>query len=88
MTRDFGDGLVLEAPGFTPWFDSWMKLTMQAVPSGLEHEFTRTSLGCIFVVSADQADPIEALKALSQTQVTKNITTFSWAIYPKSLQHC
>ena len=69
VTREFGDGLVLEAPGFTPWFDSWMKLTMAAVPSGLEHEFIRTSLGCVFVVSADQSDPVEAFKALSQTQV-------------------
>ena len=68
VTRDFGDGTVLEAPGFTPWFDCWMKLTMAAVPAGMDHEFIRCSLGCVFVVAAGQQNLVEALRNLSQTQ--------------------
>ena len=40
----------LDAPAYTPWFDTWMKYYLQTLPVA-EHEFLKHSLGCIFVVS-------------------------------------
>ncbi len=60
--------LQLEAPGFTPWFDAWMKLYLQSVPC-LEHEFLRHHLGCIFVISSNtKEEPIEQIRKLVQLQ--------------------
>jgi len=58
---------VLEAPGFTPWFDVYMKLYLQSIPI-LEHEFIRNHLGVIFAVAANNSNPVETLKNLSQLQ--------------------
>ena len=59
--------LQLEAPGFTPWFDSWTKIYLQSLPS-VEHEFLRHHIGCVFVVSSNAKDPLEQLRNLIQTQ--------------------
>ncbi len=59
--------LQLEAPGFTPWFDAWTKLYLQSIPC-FEHEFLRHHLGCIFVVSSSEENPLEQLNNLVQTQ--------------------
>jgi hypothetical protein len=32
VSRTFGGKHVLEAPGFTPWFDTWMKLYLHSIP--------------------------------------------------------
>ena len=45
----------LDAPAYTPWFDTWMKYYLQTLPVA-EHEFLKHSLGCIFVVST-RSDP-------------------------------
>lgn len=58
---------VLEAPGFTPWFDAYMKLYLQSIPA-MEHEFVRHHLGVIFAVAANNQNPVETLRTLSQLQ--------------------
>ena len=56
--------LSLDAPGYTPWFDTWMKFYLQTLPV-VEHEFLRHSLGVIFVVSTKCKQPVEAFRQLS-----------------------
>ena len=56
--------LSLDAPGYTPWFDTWMKLYLQTLPV-VDHEFLRHSLGVIFVVSTKCKQPVEAFRQLS-----------------------
>jgi hypothetical protein len=51
----------LDAPGFTPWFDVWMKLYLQSLPT-MEHEYLKHHLGCIFVVSTANANPVEQFR--------------------------
>ena len=69
VSRAFPNRAVqLEAPGFTPWFDTWTKLYLQSIPC-VEHEFLRHHLGCVFVVSSNvKEDPIEQLNNLVQNQ--------------------
>jgi len=61
------DKISLDAPGYTPWFDIWMKYYLQTLPT-VEHEFLKHSLGCIFVVSTNSKDPVETFRALSTHQ--------------------
>lgn len=61
------DKVSLDAPGYTPWFDIWMKYYLQTLPV-VEHEFIKHSLGCIFVVSTSSASPVETLRTLSANQ--------------------
>ena len=75
IQRTFGGGSLggkqqsLEAPGFTPWFDVWIKFTLCSVPTGTaDHEFLRHHLGCIFVISSSANDPVEQLQRLSEQQ--------------------
>ena len=63
LTKHFAK-LTLDAPGYTPWFDTWMKLYLQTLPV-VEHEFLRHSLGVIFVVSTNSKQPVEAFRQLS-----------------------
>ena len=56
--------LSLDAPGYTPWFDTWMKLYLQTLPV-VDHEFLKHSLGVIFVVSTKCKQPVEAFRQLS-----------------------
>ena len=63
MTKHFTK-LSLDAPGYTPWFDTWMKLYLQTLPV-VDHEFLRHSLGVIFVVSTKCKQPVEAFRQLS-----------------------
>ena len=66
VTREF-NGKVLEAPGFTPWFDAFSKLTFAAIPA-LEHEFLRNHIGCVFAATSGDKNPVETLKTLTQMQ--------------------
>ena len=52
--------LSLDAPGYTPWFDTWMKLYLQTLPV-VDHEFLRHSLGVIFVVSCMHCHQVHLL---------------------------
>ena len=63
----YSDKISLDAPGYTPWFDIWMKYYLQTLPT-VEHEFLKHSLGCIFVVSTNSKDPVETFRALSTHQ--------------------
>ena len=79
--------LQLEAPGFTPWFDSWTKIYLQSLPC-VEHEFIRHHLGCVFVVSSNSKDdPMEQIRNLVQTQHKsqheRSNTTSSNSLYPQ-----
>lgn len=51
----------LDAPGFTPWFDVWMKLYLQSLPT-MEHEYLKHHFGCLFVVSTAHANPVEQFR--------------------------
>jgi hypothetical protein len=51
----------LDAPGFTPWFDVWMKLYLQSLPT-MEHEYLKHHFGCLFVVSTSNANPVEQFR--------------------------
>ena len=42
-TRTFGK-ISVDAPGFTPWYDVWMKLYLQSLPT-VEHEYLKHHLG-------------------------------------------
>ena len=64
-SREFASGLSLSAPGFTPWFDTWVKLYINSVPT-VDHEFVRHHLGCVYAVSASSDNPITALRNLSE----------------------
>lgn len=57
----------LDAPGFTPWFDVWMKLYLQSLPV-VEQEYLKHQLGCVFVVSTQCAQPLDQFNALVQLQ--------------------
>ena len=63
LTKHFSK-LTLDAPGYTPWFDTWMKFYLQTLPV-VDHEFLRHSLGVIFVVSTKCKQPVEAFRQLS-----------------------
>ena len=65
VSREFANGVSLSAPGFTPWFDTWVKLYINSVPT-VEHEFVRHHLGCVYAVSASNDNPITALRNLSE----------------------
>jgi len=66
VARTFGQ-ICVDAPGYTPWYDIWMKLYLQSLPT-VDHEYLKHHLGCIFVVSTSASNPVEQLRALSQTQ--------------------
>ena len=66
ITKHF-DKVSLDAPGYTPWFDIWMKYYLQTLPV-VEHEFIKHSLGCIFIVSTSSAHPLETFRTLSANQ--------------------
>jgi len=61
------DSLTLDAPGYTPWFDTWMKFYLQTLPV-VEHEYLKHHLGCIFAVSTLSPNPVEQLRTLSANQ--------------------
>ena len=74
----------LDAPAYTPWFDTWMKYYLQTLPVA-EHEFLKHSLGCIFVVSTRSDPELETnlCKVLSFTIMEKAPTrarAFSWLL--------
>ena len=66
ITKHF-DKVSLEAPGYTPWFDTWMKYYLQTLPV-VDHEYLKHSLGCIFVVSSSSSNPVETFRTLSTNQ--------------------
>ena len=79
--------LQLEAPGFTPWFDSWTKIYLQSLPC-VEHEFLRHHLGCVFVVSSNsKEDPMAQIRNLVQlqhkSQHERSTTSSSNNLYPQ-----
>jgi len=59
--------LTLDAPGYTPWFDTWIKFYLQTLPV-VEHEYLKHHLGCIFAVSTCSTNPVEQLRTLSANQ--------------------
>jgi len=59
--------ITIEAPGYTPWFDTWMKLYLASLPT-VDHEYLKHHLGCIFAVSTTTKDPVEALRSLVSMQ--------------------
>ena len=67
MVTKHYDKISLDAPGFTPWFDLWMKLYLQTLPV-VEHEYLKHQFGCIFAVSTQCSNPVEQLRTLSQVQ--------------------
>ena len=79
VTKHFNK-LSLDAPGYTPWFDTWMKLYLQTLPV-VDHEFLRHSLGVIFVVSTKCKQPVEAFRQLSANQQRQQHDRSSWS-YP------
>ena len=97
IQRTFGGGslggkqISLEAPGFTPWFDVWMKFMINSFPTGTaDHEFIRHHLGCIFVISSSTKNPVEQLQVLSQQQYRhqheKGVSTSNvGGVYPQYL---
>ena len=51
----------IDAPGFTSWFDLWMKLYLETLPV-VETEYLKHQLGCIFAVSTNCDDPVQQLR--------------------------
>ena len=81
ITKHF-DKVSLDAPGYTPWFDIWMKYYLQTLPV-VEHEFIKHSLGCIFIVSTSSAHPLETFRTLSANQARHqhDRATSSYPVY-------
>lgn len=69
VSRSFPHGSTptLEAPGATPWFDTWTKLYIHSIGAS-EHEYVRHHLGCIFIVSTSNANVMEQFRQLTETQ--------------------
>ena len=65
MVTKYYDKISLDAPGYTPWFDVWMKLYLQGLPV-MDNEFLKHELGCIFVASTKCNDPVEQLRKMTQ----------------------
>ena len=79
MTKHFAK-LTLDAPGYTPWFDTWMKLYLQTLPV-VEHEFLRHSLGVIFVVSTNSKQPVETFRQLSGNEEVDNTRSYDELLF-------
>ncbi|VDO00687.1 unnamed protein product [Rodentolepis nana] len=52
----------------TPWFETWRYMFLSRL-DGFEHEFLSRYLGCIFVVSTRNPDPLSAFSSLVQQQL-------------------
>lgn len=66
VTKHF-EQLTLDAPGFTVWFDIWMKLYLWSLPVA-DQEYLKHPFGCIFVVSTACPDPVDQFRTLVQNQ--------------------
>ena len=68
----------LDAPAYTPWFDTWMKYYLQTLPVA-EHEFLKHSLGCIFVVST--RSELRTLHKTNYGNIIVSFTSSSFTLY-------
>ena len=76
------DKISVDAPGYTPWFDIWMKYYLQTLPV-VDHEYLKHSLGCIFIVSSTNPNPVEVFRTLSSNQQRQqhDRTSSSYPVY-------
>nr|CDS33618.1 EF HAND 1 calcium binding site [Hymenolepis microstoma] len=67
------NGRSINIPFATPWFETWRHMFLSRL-GGYEHEFLSRYLGCIFVVSTRNRDPLGAFSSLVQQhlQLTKS----------------
>jgi len=66
VTKHF-DKVSIDAPGFTSWFDTWMKLYLETLPV-VDNEYLKHQLGCVFAVSTGCEDPVQQLRNLALIQ--------------------